>query len=277
MFWSFMLRLFILFLFTLPAAHAQMMQNQVDAAPKKFSGFIQAGISSNAYEFGSVDNETGSSATVMFNYKLAGKNSLRTMLSGTKELTNTRESQFVGGWVGLHRSGVINTDYMSSALQLRILAPLSENDRKNTARTSGVSTVLLSPIQISKLGMTNSSLMWIANFTKNINEFETRADGEPNTEFQLSNTLVYSYSLSDKIGINLTATHVKARNYFGRILDDTYEFSQDLSYSVSANLTLGVGHSNGGQIINNQIGADREIEVFDERTSSYYVYLFYTF
>jgi hypothetical protein len=272
-----MLRLFILCLFTVTTAQAQMMQNQIDADPKKFSGFVQAGVSSNAYRLGSVDNETGSSATVMFNYKLAGKNSFRTMLSGTKELTNEREAQFVGGWFGLHRSGVINSEYISSAFQLRVLAPLSENDRKNTARTSGVSTVLLSPIQISKLGMTNSSLLWIANFTKNINEFETRADGEPNTELQLSNTIVYSYSLSDKFGINLTGTHVKARNYFGRILEDSYEFSQDLAYSVSGNLTLGVGHSNGGQIINNQIGVDREIQVFDERTSSYFVYLFYTF
>src|SRR5690606_29115511 len=98
-----------------------------------------------------------------------------------------------------------------------------------------------------------------------------------NTEFQLANTMIYSYSFTDKLGVNITGSYVKARNYFGRILDDVYELSQEVAYSFTPALTVGLGHSNGGQLMNNQLGADRDIQIYDGRNDSYYVYLFYTF
>jgi hypothetical protein len=258
-------------------AFAQALQGQVLGGKQKFTGFMFARAVTNTSQWGSVDHQAQTQASLMINYAIDSKSSLRTIMSGNKKLHDDREADFTGGWVGYVRNKIYKNDFMSTQLQLRAIVPTSEEDRQNTSRQSGVSLALVSPISLARLGHERGGMLWIAGATRNIHRFTTSASGESNIEYQLNNFLIYSFSLSERTYFNLSGSLVNAINYNGRKLDDRYDFAQELSYAINKDLLVGIGHSNQAQLINNQVGMDQNFEIFNKKNSTYYVSLFYSF
>lgn len=259
------------------SAYAQQLQSQLADESSKFSGWMQFQAETNSEKIGSVRDQSGASLVGMLNYRLSSKNSLRTILQANKDLSGTREQELSGGWIGYIRSGLISTEYLTTIGQVRLLVPTSENDRKNTARRTGVTLAGVNIINLAKMGHTNGSMLWISTLTKNVNEFTVAANGEPNIEFTFNNTLIYGYSFSDKWSVNISGSLLKARNYRGRDLDDTYVLSESINYQITPKLQLSVGHSTSAQIVNNQIGKDQDITIYDRNNAAYYVSAFYLF
>lgn len=100
---------------------------------------------------------------------------------------------------------------------------------------------------------------------KNFHEYTINAEGSPNIEYRLTNSLEISVPLTDKFSISTLGIYRLGRTYKG-FQRNTFEIHADLNYDILEKLTINIGTSNEGNALKAN-GVDSNIAAYDENSS----------
>lgn len=238
---------------------------------------LSANFSSNLKKVDSTEYYADSSFALSSSYNLSKIYSSSISLSIYKELTNERLSSLNDGSLSFKAS--INKNLYSlinlSSTKASVTVPISENSRKNTSLQTAISVSPTVIFDLSKTLVPKLSIIYIPTLKYSIHKYEVSAYGISNNKYALSNTLVFSYSYSDKISFAATNVYIRSYTYSG-ISQDSYYFDQSIGYKVNSQVGITVGHSIGGSALASN-GTDQDIDFFDSNQSSVYSGFNYTF
>lgn len=101
--------------------------------------------------------------------------------------------------------------------------------------------------------------------SKNFHEFTVNAEGSPNIEYRLTNSLEITVPLTDKFSVSTLGIYRLGRTYKG-FERTSFEINADLIYDVLENLSINIGTSNDGNALKAN-GVDSNIQAYNENTS----------
>lgn len=101
--------------------------------------------------------------------------------------------------------------------------------------------------------------------TRNFHEFNINANGSPNVEYRLTNSLNMKLILTDKINLVATGVYRMGRTYEGFERTD-FQFDGDINLDVLESLSINIGTSNAGPALKAN-GVDSNISVYDEKST----------
>ncbi len=238
---------------------------------------LSANFSSNLKKVDSTEYYADSSFGLSSNYNLSKIYSSSISLSAYKELTNQRLSYLNDA--ALTFKAKINKNVYKlinlSSAKASVVIPLSENSRKNTSLQTAISIAPTVVIDLSKSSIPKLGIIYIPSLKYSLYKYAISAYGSSNNKYSLSNTLVFSYTYSDKISISATNVYSRSYTYTG-ISQDSYYFDQSINYQLNPQVGITIGHSIGGSALASN-GTDQNINIFDSNQSSVHSGLSYTF
>lgn len=189
-------------------------------------------------------------------------------MNGTKALTGEREFNLLDSTIRATKP-VYRRGELSVSARGTILIPTSENSADNrqlyTAFT-GSSLLIYSPRKIRGL-----TIIDIPSATYLFNEYEVALTGASNFQYRLGNTLVAFYSLTDLISTAFTFVYNRSYTYQSNQVDQ-YLFDVAGSISISRNVNLDIGFSNGGNPLTTN-GQSNQLRIYDPEVTTYYTTL----
>jgi hypothetical protein len=107
-----------------------------------------------------------------------------------------------------------------------------------------------------------ATIKYLLNVSKNIHEFTVNAEGKPNIEYRIGNTLDLTIPVTEKISLSSAGVYRYGRTYKG--FERTgFEINADINYDVSKELSMNLGTSNDGNALKAN-GVDSNISAYDE-------------
>jgi hypothetical protein len=228
---------------------------------------LSSGLSSSLHKE-QQDREQSSDFGLALNAKINERNSFNMIYEASQDLKGERKFT-LGDAVWIH-SLRLNKELRSTNYTLSdfITIPLSEDSQKNTELYTrigagpGVSTDLSKYIRGLVLSYSISGSILF-------HKYETAATkGTSNSHYTLGNKFIIAYSLTERLSLGLDNRYSRSYTYQGNTKDN-FIFDQSISYSASKNVGLSIGHNNKGNALAIN-GADSNVDIYNERTSTVY-------
>ena len=138
--------------------------------------------------------------------------------------------------------------------------PTSE-ESKTRDRLQGA-VLITNGLQLTK---TFATIEYKIGISRNFHQFNVNADGDPNIEYRLSNSLSLEIPVTEKFSISTVGVYRLGQTYNG-FQRHIYEFQADLNYEIAKQVVINLGTSNGGNSLKNN-GVDSNISAYNEDTS----------
>ena len=104
----------------------------------------------------------------------------------------------------------------------------------------------------------------------NLHEYTTTETDRVNTQYQFTQLLGVSYSLSNKWTVTPILLFTDRWSYEGTQIDPTYLTILEMRYQLDRKKYISFGTLTGGSLYDAQVGPDQNIEIFDENSTSIY-------
>ena len=205
-------------------------------------------------------------------YSLNEKHSLSLGFQGLKKLSGdfTANSEMIS-LSHSHKLGQFKGVVFSTAQS--VATPINKKMRRDDGLRANVAASVAGSKSFDWFLPTSVSVRLLGK--KNFNEFETNADAVFLTSYLFSLSPSFSFSLTEKLGLNLGASLVEAFDYAGA-RSESYSFDNSLGYSFNSNFNASLGISIGGATYIAR-GNDSNIKLFDSDTSEIYLSTSYSF
>jgi hypothetical protein len=215
-----------------------------------------------------VDYEFWPSLMITENYKT----SLRLIVE--QDLNGDADTDFVKSSISFSHKPMVITPAWKWVPAVSFGLPLSKADRDASLQGSVAAaiTTSFSNKGSSFLPGLGTDLAFLG--AKSIHTYKTNADGDPNTEYVLEQTIVPGYDITDELNFNLTFDHVSSWNYLG-VISEKYGISEELDYTVGS-IMVGAGHTNAGSALRPDARA-YDVRLYNENSSVGYVVLKYAY
>ncbi len=178
----------------------------------------------------------------------------------TKENSGARQSSASNTTLTLGIKGIKINESLESLHSVGGVAPTNEDSIKRDRLKGG-------------LAITNG-LRWKNPYvkidyklglSKNFHEYTVNAEGNPNIEYRLSNSLEITVPLTEKFSVSTLGIYRLGRTYKG-FERTTFEINADLIYDILETLSINIGTSNDGRALKAN-GVDSNIQAYNENTS----------
>lgn len=90
-------------------------------------------------------------------------------------------------------------------------------------------------------------------------------------EQQLDGLLDAYWQITANWYLDMNGRYRISKNYYGRRLDDQFTFAQELGWSFTTDWVLAVGHNNSGRFYNPEVGTSQGFEIYDKKSSTFYL------
>lgn len=229
---------------------------------KPYSASLSAGINSNLLKTDTPDHTLDSDFNASVSLKPDAESAVTLSLGGVKNLKGERKFYWNDGSLSYSRRLYKDELYSLSGLMLAVI-PMSDDSRDNQGLRTGL---LVAPTLTS--GFTTES--FVASFRPsvryNFHRYRTSRLGGSNTEYALSARLTLSYSFTDSISVSAVNTYTRNTTYYGNT-KDAYAFIQSIDYQATPELSLSLGHANGGSVLAPN-GTETDIDLYDDISST---------
>ena len=228
------------------------------------------GYESNFQKQDSYDRSSGFVAEGYITYRINDDYRAQLFISGEKNFTGgrqeiTRDSRLslIGKTYPLYKQALTLTPSIIGVI------PTSETSRDTDKLRTAIE---LSPSFNYK---TNNyiTLSYIPRFKKNFHEFETNRNGDVLTDYSVLHFMFASYSFTEKFSFNPGLIYVNAWNYNGRRVEDSYLAIMGLSYAYDTTTSFTVGVRTDGSVVENERGANENVEFYNRDRSIGYINL----
>jgi hypothetical protein len=267
------LLMFIFTTFKVFAASSTILTTKQNST-KNFIEMI-SGFSSNTYQTnGFVDNTKSSNINSWnrINIKLNKVDTVKLDMVVNKDLQGEDEWDLNDPYIGYKRSSIIKTDSIKIGAEVRV-----------GVATSKISTLIQKKIGyinlVPSLSLTNGiySLGIITIVTRNFYEFKQDINGNVNKEWALTAIMGNTFSVTDKIDISVSLIYGQSKYFDGVDTADRFAHLEEVSYAFNTSLSIALGHSIGGRLVDYQSGTDEKFELYDSKTSQFYSNITYSF
>ncbi len=183
------------------------------------------------------------------------KASIKTYFS--KPNTGSQETEISNTQLGLGMRGYELNSSVRTTHSVAAIIPTSVQSREQDRLKGGL-------ILSNGLRYQGSVLMlqYSLGLTENFHEFNLNAQGSPNVQRTLVNSLTTQVQLAKRFSVSAVGVYGAGRTY-GNKERSSFQFHGDLNYDVDSKMTLNLGTSNAGQALKAN-GVDSNITAFDE-------------
>lgn len=216
------------------------------------------------------ERESSTDFALAISYKISDLTSLTTKAVLSKDNVAQKNTTLSNTTLILNIKGYTFNDRLTSAHSITGVVPTSEQsqyqDRLQTALSiSNGLTYLIPAIRVDyRLGI-----------NRNFHELNVNANGKPNIEFTLTNSLALEVPVFGNLSFITSGAYKNARTYknFDR---SSFIFTAGLNYDVTDTFGVSAGMSNDGNA-RKANGVDSNIAVYDAKTSVISVGLAYIY
>lgn len=209
------------------------------------------------------------SLELMPSYQLQNDSKLRAYFAATKELQGTREQNLANAFIG-HSQKLfsINPDASVSS-DIRGYIPLNETSKKDETLQTRLYLGLSLNGNLAIPYIESSSITVKVSGYRNIHEFETSRSGNVNTQYSVSEYLGLNLQMTKDFSFSTYVTNSQYFSYLNNRKPDVFEMGQAISYALTQDTELSLGHTLGGRTFKDD-GVTNNIELFNEKDSTIY-------
>lgn len=243
-------------------------------AAKPFSGSISLTGTSNLSRRGDVDHEAGLGADLSASYKIPRDLTLGASFAFSQNLTGEHSFEVDDGSLSLTHKAFELNEIFKIGSAMRLLIPLSEASHDR----STITALTLAPsinADFTSLGARGLSAGYALSLTRAFHRYDTMATGGSNSAFSLGHAITLDWEVFEIFSFSALFQHTTAWTYEGHI-KQAFVASQEASLSPRRDLSFGIGHRNGGDVLKPN-GESSNIALFNEQTSVVYATVSYTY
>ncbi len=238
----------------------------LDISGGKFSQVLNMMMSTDTNETSNEYKNYGSQIGYVLGYKFNSEYTGRLGISVGKDLATSYEESLNDTSLTVTKSPIKITKKLSYIPSLSAIVPTSERSKRNQEMIIGLeSSNTLSYQLTDTLGFGYSPVIG-----RYFHEYETTRTNQVNTEYKLSQTISSGYDVTDSMSIAISMTYADKWSYKGTRRTPSYATMTAFSYTASENTTLAVGTIQGGALVNNEKGPNSNIELYDQRNTTFY-------
>lgn len=233
---------------------------------KKLTGNVEFGASTDLKPFTDQTKASLSSLFIRPRYQLTRNYALQGTLWFDKGLTGGQENLIRDTRVGIAKTPTKLAKGLLLAPNITATLPTSEFSRRNQRLNAGIEfnpTLIYQPNSLT-------TVFYTPRMRVNLHEYTTTETDRVNTQYQFTQLLGVSYSLSNKWTVTPILLFTDRWSYEGTQIDPTYLTILEMRYQIDRKRYVSFGTLTGGSLYDAQVGPDQNIEIFDENSTSIY-------
>jgi hypothetical protein len=226
-----------------------------------------------------------------------------------KELTGLDRVLGQDGLVGIAHTGIPLDRFIKLTPSSAIRIPISDQSRNENTMYGGVQASLKFDMDGALLGVKRLSLTYIATLGRNFYEYQQASSGtvlstpnatsslpqtgfatsgsggglppgtaspdQINIEYDLKNVALVNYQLSERFSLLETGIYILGYDYYGNTRGN-FEMSEELDYQVAKQINVGIGFSNGGDVLKPD-GQSSNVEIYNPNSANVYASIILTY
>jgi hypothetical protein len=262
---------------TAPANHSTYSSK--DLSSRIWNADFLTQLNSSLHQLSDQDHQLSQDFLLSTGFKFPVGTNFGFVLSANKDYRKQRKFLWEDGYFSLSRTFETSWQGISFTPLSRLIMPLSESSKDVKKLQTAVYAGLQTNIDFAKitphLALAPLTAKYRIYTQKNFHRYKVDLQGASNTSYSLANRLILSYALSDKWSLGFDGIYSRGFTY-GGISRDNYSHDESVSYAITKNLVIGLGHTIGGNSLAVN-GVDSAVESFDNRKSTVYSVLNYNF
>lgn len=234
--------------------------------PTKWSGYVSTSYTRNVYDAESYHAYESYSFSGRVSYKESWGSLLLTV-GGEQETLHGKESSYYNPFFEYRTPSYKWSGSISFKGSAGIYLPGSRISKKDNfeyaSRLAGY--IFWSPLD-------NLSFYVSPRFKYNNYQYKT-AGGRVLIEKQLDVLMDAYWSITPTVYLELNGRIRHSKNYYGKTMDNQFTFLQELGWEFQPDWVAAIGHNNSGRFYDPEIGAAEGFNVYDKRSSTFYLSL----
>ncbi len=234
--------------------------------PKKWSGYLSASYTRNVYDAESYHAYESYSFSGRVSYKESWGSLLLTV-GGEQETLHGKESSYYNPFFEYRTPFYKLSSSISIKGSAGIYLPGSRIAKKDNfeyaSRLTGY--IFWSPLD-------NLSFYVSPRYKYNSYQYKT-AGGRVLIEKQFDVLMDAYWQITPSVYLELNGKIAHAKNYYGKTMDNKFTFLQELGWEFEPDWVAAIGHNNSGRFYDPEIGSAQGFEVYDKRSSTFYLSL----
>jgi hypothetical protein len=236
------------------------MQAPAPQSTGRFHSIVSLSVGSNLYKTDSPDREAATEVTLVPSFQITEKNSVSLKSIVTHEETGARNTALSNTVIGLKRTGTLIEEKLTHSYGISGIVPTNEDSRKRDRLQGGLS--LSYGLKSNwKIFETSYSL----SATRNFHEFTVNADGDPNIQYGIAQSLGTSAALFPKWTLDVEGLYKFGWTY-NNFQRTSFGFAASINYEVAKAWTLTAGINTEGSALKAS-GTGSNIKAYDENTT----------
>ena len=232
-----------------------------------FSGSFNTSINTDFLPASSIDKEISSSNSLALSAKIPKLFNVSSRLSFDQDLRGERKGELNDTYISISRKLKEFNENLKVSGTSTFFIPISKSSREVSFLNTGYK--LTGTVQTGLSRFPNLSSTMSLSFTQNFHRSAVSASGSSNKHFLLSASSEMTYTFLKNFDVSMSFAYTKGRTY-KKVIIDTYSGGQEISYNASKKLTVGLGHSIGGNIFKVN-GKKYNFSIFDVNKSKVYL------
>ncbi|MCC2678098.1 MAG: hypothetical protein K0R29_674 [Pseudobdellovibrio sp.] len=178
-----------------------------------------------------------------------------------------KNGSFIDPIFSFSRSSFDLSKYFKLGPSLSVTLPMSDSSKNNTELLYSIGGAASLYLQNKPLGIDNWNISYYVAYQRNFTKFATTNAGEPVTMQRIRQRINVGYKFTDSLSLSTRFQFDSKYSSEGIVRNDFLHF-QTLSYSVNDTISLSMGHTNSGALLNGT-NYDNNLKFYDEASSTY--------
>lgn len=235
----------------------------------RLGGLIFTQVGSNFRQTDAPDHQASMSSTALLSYRISSNWQAISILGFSQQMTGEQRFRFRNTDLRAMYKTATLSEGISVLTGLNTVLPTNLDSRQLESLYLGVGLSNRLRFDLAAHGVPGLSGFYDLNLNRNFHEFDTAVSGAWNTQYELEHFGLAFYEISRYFGVMVTGRFVHQWDYVGTVFNG-WGSSQELDFSPTKSIQIGLGHANGGSILNAS-GSSYRLRIFDPDDSTFYL------
>lgn len=229
--------------------------------------------STNTAEQDSYRNQNAASYELFIRKGLAKGKGLMAYVAYGQNLIDQDKSDISDALITYQLRGLHKTSFGGNiGANIGVDIPLSERSHRLQSKITAINIAGIMAGSLQNIGLKNTSYFVNAGGKKFFHRFKQTLNNQNNVSHRARILGVLSQQLTSKFTFTFLNLFDQNWSYEGTQRDVQYYHEESLGYLFDK-FSLEIGHNNSGRLRNNEFGPSENFEVFNEKSSTYFLRL----
>ena len=240
-----------------------------DGNKSRLSGVMFNRLSSNFQPGDSPDHAMSLGSTTLLSYRIAERWQALGIFGFSRQMTGEERFRLRNTELRLMFQSYTFAEGIRLLNGLNTVLPTNLDSRQLESLYVGTGLATRLAFDLTAHGFPGFSGWYDLNLNKNFHEFNTAVNGEWNTDVMLEHFILTFYSFSERWAVMLAGDLTHNWDYSGGV-SNNWSFTQELDFSPTKSIQLGIGHTNGGSVLGAN-GRSYNLGLFNPFQSIFYL------